>query len=79
MRTSRKPCAPSNPVRIFGRALALHPVPFSRKVLLPLISASLALCCVETNRIDKPAVPACTSARRIARHRVQGTALAVLA
>jgi hypothetical protein len=34
-----------------SRALALHPVPFSRKVVQALASASIALCCVETNLI----------------------------
>jgi hypothetical protein len=36
-----------------SRALALHPVPFSRKVVQALASASIALCCVGKNVIDK--------------------------
>jgi hypothetical protein len=77
----------SKPVRIFepgahlrSRASALgNPlagaVPFARKVVQALASASIALCCVETNLIDKPAEPTGNSARRIARHWVQGCAL----
>jgi hypothetical protein len=42
MRTSRKRCASSNQVRIFGRALALHPVPLTRKVAQAQASASVA-------------------------------------
>jgi hypothetical protein len=48
----RTPCAPSA-----GRAAALHPVPFSRKVVQTLASASIALCCFEKNVTDKP--PGC--------------------
>jgi hypothetical protein len=84
MRTFKKWCASSNNVRTFGRASALHPVPFARKVVQALASASIALCCVEPSLIDKPsepnlidnpAEPTRNSARRIARHRVQGRAL----
>jgi hypothetical protein len=45
VRTSRKWCPPSNKVRTFDRAAAgpaLHRVPFSRKVVTPLASASVA-------------------------------------
>jgi hypothetical protein len=55
-------------VRTFGRAVALgyslagavpqgtavNPVPFSRKVVQALASASIMLSCFETNVIDKP-------------------------
>jgi hypothetical protein len=51
-------------VRTFGRAAALHPVPFARKIVQALASASIMLSCFETNVIDKPAAPACNSARR---------------
>jgi hypothetical protein len=78
----------SKPVRIFewaahlrSRASALgYPlagaVPFARKVVQTLVSASIVLCCVETKLVDKPAEPACNCARRIVRRRVQGYALA---
>jgi hypothetical protein len=56
MRTFRKACASSNPVRTFGsQGTALDPLPFLRKVAQTLASASIALCCVETNLIDTPA------------------------
>jgi hypothetical protein len=68
----------SKRVRIFepsahlrSRAAALHPVPFSRRVVRALASASIALCGVETNLIDKLAEPECNRPRRIARRGVE--------
>jgi hypothetical protein len=55
MRTFKKWCAPSNEVRTFeaGPPALGYPiagaVPFARKVVQALASASIALCCVETN------------------------------
>jgi hypothetical protein len=66
-----------------SRAEALHAVPFARKVLQTLASASIAcvvsvrMSCIKarvgvgTNVIDKPAEPACSSTHPIIRHRVQ--------
>jgi len=56
----------------FGRAAALHPVPFLRNVAQTLASASIALCRFETNVMDKLAELASNSARHMARHRVSG-------
>jgi hypothetical protein len=85
MRTFENRCASSNPVRTFeaGR----RPGPGAVDPGAPgqtLASASIALCCVEPSLIDKPsepnlidntAEPTRNSARRIARHQVQGRAL----
>jgi hypothetical protein len=63
-------------VRIFelsahlrSRALALHPVPFSRKVVQALVSASIAL--FSLNLMLEPAERAHNGARRTARRRVR--------
>jgi hypothetical protein len=66
MRTLRIWCASSNEVRTFQGA-ALDPVPMTRKVAQPRVSALIALCCFETNVIDNLAEPARKSARRFLR------------